>query len=220
MSKDLREILNDGDIVKTRNGKYFVFTGKRFWVKDFYLNLNNDYNEKLEFINLRNKKLDIIEIKRPSEREIKDFGEKIENTIWEKENLNMWGDMTFAEAHKEMFMAIANGEVSCKKEWLNKTSPVSFDYGLENDCFACEEAKRRSAEADKKLTAFYYKDEYKLLTSHSHSNDSFCNYCPLGDGVGDSKRCLNGLYDKFIFAKGFEKFKAAYEIANLEWKEE
>ena len=215
MNKNLKEKLNNGDIVKLRNGKIFVFNGKRFWSGECYISLN-DYDEKLRFNNLRNRALDIVKVKRPRSEEIEKFGAKIETTVWEEKTQNMWGDMTFAEAHKEMFMAIADGEVSCKKEWLNKTSPVPFDYGLENDCFACEEAKRRKKEADEKLTALYNKDGYKLLTSHS--NDSFCNYCPLRGWSSDG--CLHGLYDKFIFAKGFEKFKAAYEIANLEWKEE
>lgn len=209
MNENLKKILNNGDIVKVRNGSYFVLTGERFWFGNCYLNLNSDYNEKLEFINLRNRDLDIIEIKRPSKKEIKDFGEKVETIIWKKENVNMWGNMPYAEAHKEMFMAIANGEVSCKKEWLDKTAPTPFEYELENDCFACEEAKRRKEKDDK--------NKMQVLDD----GKSFCSYCPLGDGIGESLNgCLNGLFSKFIFAKGFEKFKAAYEIANLEWKEE
>lgn len=204
MSEDLRKRLNIGDIVILRNGSCFVFNGKRFWSNNCYVN-HDDYNEKLEFNNLRNKDLDIVEIKRPNKKELKDFGEKIENTIWKKEN--MWGNMTYAEAHKEMFMAIANGEVGCKKEWLDKTSPTP-SYELENFCFACEEAKRRKEKDEENKTIVL-------------GGKSLCSYCPLGDGIDwSSNGCLHGIFNKFIFAKGFEKFKAAYEIANLEWKEE
>ena len=214
MDKNLKEKLNNGDIVKLRNGKYFVFNGKRFWSGDCYIALD-DYNEKLEFNNLRNRALDIVKVKRPRSEEIEKFGTKVETTVWEEETLNMWGDMTYAEAHKKMFMAIANGEVATKMEWLEKTKP-DFDpyyYELENNCFACDEAKRREAEVETQDT----RNAFSMLAYHSFS-DTYCKYCPLG-GIGDSKKCLNGLYNKFFNAKGFEKFKLAYEIANLEWKE-
>ena len=215
MDKNLKEKLNNGDIVKLRNGKYFVFNGKRFWSGDCYISLD-DYDEKLRFNNLRNRALDIVKVKRPRSEEIEKFGAKVETTVWEEKTPNMWGDMTYPEAHKKMFMAIANGEVATKMEWLKKTNP-DFDpyyYELENNCFACTEAIRREAEVETQDTRI----AFSMLAYHSFS-DTYCKYCPLG-GIGDSKMCLNGLYDKFFNAKGFEKFKLAYEIANLEWKEE
>jgi hypothetical protein len=66
---NLKKTLDIGDIVKLRNGKYFVFNGKRFWSGDCYIALD-DYNEKLEFNNLRNKALDIVKVKRPRSEEI------------------------------------------------------------------------------------------------------------------------------------------------------
>lgn len=51
-----------------------------------------------------------------------------------------------------------------------------------------------------------------------HSPESICKYCPLLGKDDEFGRCLNGLYDDFCCAKGFDKFKLAYEIASLEWR--
>ena len=197
--------LNTGDIVKFKNGNYFIYTGEKLYFGD---------DDDLAPVNVNN----VVEIKRPSQEEVKEFGEKVKNTIWKKEAPNMWGDMTYAEAHKKMFMAIANGEVATKTEWLEKTDPsLTLSYlELENSCFACEEAKRRREKANKDNEFYATKDDHKLAVFRF--NDSICNYCPLG-GLGKNRKCLNGLYDEYINSKGFEKFKLAYEIANLEWKE-
>ena len=199
--------LKIGDIVKLRNGKhfgYFIYTGEKLYFGD---------GDNVAPVNLNN----IIEIKRPNQKEIEEFGKKIETTVWKKETPNMWGDLTYPEAHKKMFMAIANGEVKSKLEWLEKTSPTSYYSKLENNCFACEAAKRRKEEVETNLRIV--KNESGL--PFSYSSEGFCKYCPLSDEEDDDElgRCLNGLYYEFCSAVGFKRFKLAYEIANLEWKE-
>ena len=203
-----------GDIVKLRNGDCFICIGKEFCLEDFYINLD-EYNENLESID-GNKNLDIIEIKRPKPKEIKEFEEKVERIISKKETPNMWGNMTYAEAHKKMYMAIANNEVPSKGEWLEKTNPYPAPYyhELTNNCFACDEAKRRREKEEVELRAA--KNDSGMLIYHSP--ESICKYCPLLGKDDEFGRCLNGLYDDFCCAKGFDKFKLAYEIANLEWR--
>ena len=46
-----------------------------------------------------------------------------------------------------------------------------------------------------------------------------CNYCPICNYSNNNGRCLNGLYDKFQDAKGYERVTIAHEIANLKWEE-
>lgn len=206
--------LKIGDIVKLRNGDCFICIGENFCSGDFYINLD-EYNENLESID-GNKNLDIIEIKRPKPKEIKEFEEKVERIISKKETPNMWGNMTYAEAHKKMYMAIANNEVPSKGEWLKKTNPYPAPYyhELTNNCFACDEAKRRREKEEVELRAA--KNDSGMLIYHSP--ESICKYCPLLGKDDEFGRCLNGLYDDFCCAKGFDKFKLAYEIANLEWR--
>ena len=196
--------LNIGDIVKFKNGNYFIYTGEKLYFGD---------DDDLAPVNVNN----VVEIKRPSQEEVKEFGGKVKNTIWKKEAPNMWNGMTYAEAHKKMFMAIANGEVTTEIEWLEKTdhSPTLSYLELENSCFACEEAKRRREKEEIKLRAA--RNDSGILVYHSP--ESICKYCPLLCKDDEFGRCLNGLYDDFCCSKGFDKFKLAYEIANLEWKE-
>lgn len=105
--------------------------------------------------------------------------------------------MPYAEAHKEMFMAIANGEVSCKREWLDKTAPTPFEYELKNDCFACEEAYRRKNEK-------------------REDNFGLCKYCPITPK--EHPDCCSGLYHEWWREDDKDRARElAREIANLEW---
>ena len=203
-----------GDIVKIRHGNCFIYTGEKFSFGDCYINANY-YDENLKAIS-GNKELDIIEIKRPNKKEIKEFEEKIERIISKEETPNMWGNITYAEAHKKMYMAIANNEVTSKGEWLEKTNPYPAPYyhKLTNNCFACDEAKRRREKKEIKLQAV--KNDSNMLVYHPP--ESICKYCPLLGKDDEFGRCLNGLYNNFCCSEGFDKFKLAYEIANLEWR--
>lgn len=129
---------------------------------------------------------------------------------------NCFKEKKDAEAHKKMYMAIANNEVPSKGEWLEKTNPYPTPYyhELTNNCFACDEAKRRREKAEVELR--YARNDSGILIYHSP--ESICKYCPLLGKDDEFGRCLNGLYNDFCCAKGFDKFKLAYEIANLEWR--
>lgn len=197
----------------------YFYTGKNFRRENIYIDIFY-YNDVLDYIYMKKPEFDVVEVKSLTKETLDTLGEeKIKaNRKWVKTPslLNkMFGELTYPEAHKKMFMAIANGEVNSKLEWLKKTNPDFDPYyrKLENDCFACTEAIRREAEVETQDI----RNAFSMLAYHSFS-DTYCKYCPLG-GIGDSKMCLNGLYGKFFNAKGFEKFKLAYEIANLDWKE-
>lgn len=124
----------------------------------------------------------------------------------------LWNGMTMEEAHRKMWNDIADNKVESKREWIelyntnNENNPKYY-------CFACEEAQKIKIKVDKD-NEIYNKNGNKIMSSY-FSND-ICDYCPLGGG-NSSKQCLNGLYDKFIRAEGFEKFRLAHQIADLPW---
>lgn len=104
-----------------------------------------------------------------------------------------WNGMTMEEGHRKLWNDLADNKVDSKREWF-------YQYNSENEnaprfyCFACEEALSRLGKSDMP-----------------------CDYCPIG--IRTENGCLDGLYDRWREAEGFEKFKLAHEIANLEWKE-
>ncbi len=208
MIKDLRTILNVGDIIKFRNGSYHIFDGENFWRGGNYYTRLEAYNEKLELKGAY-RDLDIIEIKSPTKHDIDVFGDYITDVKWNKEKsemTRMFRDMTYAEAHKKMFTDIADGKYNNKREWLEDHG----DFIPYNECFACDEAKRR-------------KEEDELWERENGNEDELfldvCEYCPL-EVSGTLNGCLDGLYNQYLDAEGFKRFEAAYKIANLKWKEE
>lgn len=126
----------------------------------------------------------------------------------------LWNGMTLEKAHRKMWNDLADGKVKNKREWVNLYN-TNNESDPDRYCFACEEARRIKIKVDKD-SEIYDKDGHKLMTFYFSNN--ICGYCPLGGG-GNSKQCLDGLYDKFSRAEGFEKFKLAHEIANLPWNE-
>lgn len=113
--------------------------------------------------------------------------------IYERKDQRLWNGMTYEEAHRKLWNALADGEVKSKKEWFDLNNKNKEDLPL-NKCFACESGLRK------------LKD-----------NKDICTVCPINKIK--CMPCLNGLYEKWEEAKGFEKFKLAHEIANLPWEE-
>ena len=104
--------------------------------------------------------------------------------------------MTYEEAHRALWNALADGEVQTKSEWFEKNNKNN-ELNPYEKCFACEMALKRAKET---------------------SGRSKCVFCPLCESTPST--CLNGLYNEWMgAAKGFERFKLAHEIANLPWKE-
>lgn len=119
------------------------------------------------------------------------------NIVFRRRGLpHLWNGMTFEEAHREMWNSLANNEVESKRDWLNTHNANNEELPIKY-CFACE-------------------------ISSNNKKSQNCNNCPLtvdGKKMVNGTSCLNGLFDEWYNAKGFEKFKLAYKIANLEWKE-
>lgn len=108
----------------------------------------------------------------------------------------LWNGMTLEKAHRKMWNDLADGKVKDKREWLNLYN-TSNEKNPKHYCFACEASLN-----DKDIKS--------------------CNRCPL---IVDGKRttegypCLYGLFDRWVDATGFEKFRLAHEIASLPWDE-
>lgn len=115
----------------------------------------------------------------------------------------LWGGMTMEEAHRKMWNDLANGKIENKEEWIGLNN-INDEKPPLHHCFACE------------ATLNYTEDLKNLYMGMS------CDRCPLivnGKRGRNKYGCLNGLFDEWYNAKGFEKFRLAHEIANLEWKE-
>lgn len=113
--------------------------------------------------------------------------------VYERKDQRLWNGMTYEEAHRRLWNALADGEVKSKKEWFDLNNKNKEDLPL-NKCFACESGLRK------------LKD-----------NKNICAVCPINRSK--CMPCLDGLYEKWEEAKGFEKFKLAHEIAKLPWEE-
>lgn len=108
----------------------------------------------------------------------------------------LWNGMTLEKAHRKMWNDLADGKVKNKREWL-KLYNTSNEKSPKHYCFACEASLN-----DKGIKS--------------------CNRCPLivdGKRTTEGYSCLYGLFDRWVNATGFEKFRLAHEIANLPWDE-
>lgn len=186
------------DCVHLRNGIDLMYVDKHFISRLYDLPLDY-FSDTLECY--EGKIYDIMTVKRlPSGEEdihsIVNIASHGQLLFDRNENfIPTWNGLTMKEAHRKLWNDLADGKVETKIEWFNEWEAQFGSAGLpENLCFACEEAKHRSI------------------------NDDHCLNCPIGEYTNKSG-CLDGLHDKWSFARGFEKFKLAHEIANLEWKE-
>lgn len=193
--------LKNRDCVELRDGTWLIYIDKFL--------INNDkacsilaYTDDMQYYNggKFNHNFDIIRIYRSQFSHIaisinKTMCER--NIVFRRKGLpRLWNGMTFEEAHRKMWNSLANNEVKSKREWFNL-------YNTNNEkiptryCFACEVSLN-----DKGLIN--------------------CNKCPIvinGKRGAEGLPCLYGLFDKWINATGFEKFRLAHEIANLPWNE-
>ena len=188
--------LKNGDYVQCRNGKNYIYIevdGKGYFVNNAGYNFADSYDDNL--MTLRVPELDIMEVRRMDIRGIDDAFESChkEDIIYKREEQKLWNGMTYEEAHRALWNALADGDVRTKYEWFKGCDDIPYQK-----CFACEVA---------------------INKLHStKGNASMCQFCPLCD-MDEHDSCLKGLYDRWDEAKGFTKFKLAYEIANLNWKE-
>lgn len=191
--KDLR----NGDYVQHRNGENYVYIerdGKGYLVNDKGFNSIDSFKDNLT-LNRHRSDWDIMKVIRTSPCGINHafnfHNEK--DIVYKRSEQKLWNGMTYEEAHRALWNALANGDVKFKREWFIGCDDIPYQK-----CFACEVA---------------------INKLHSvKGNASMCQFCPLCD-IDKENDCLNGLYDRWADAKGFEKFKLAHEIANLPWKE-
>ena len=191
--KDLR----NGDYVQHRNGENYVYIerdGKGYLVNDKGFNSIDSFKDNLT-LNRYCSDWDIMKVIRTSpcgiNHAFKSYHEK--DIVYKRSEQKLWNGMTYEEAHRALWNALADGEVTTKREWfeLHKgEEPTPKDK-----CFACAVAASNSG------------DKYNR-----------CQHCPLCE-YKSNHNCLDGLYNEWQRAKGFEKFKLAHEIANLPWKE-
>ena len=189
--------LKNGDCVRLKNGLELMYVNECLidYLHCYKVNL---YLDDMTYRNRNDSSMDIIQVCRwhnghSSIRAAILYGDVLFDR--NKDVTFTWNGLTMEKAHRRMWNDFADGKVKSKSEWFNewKTKFKSTERP-ENLCFACEEAKHRSI------------------------NDDYCLNCPIGEYTNESG-CLDGLYDKWYFATGFEKFKFAHDIANLEWKE-
>ena len=186
--------LKNGDYVQCRNGENYIYIkvdGKGYFVNNTGYNFIDSYDDNLA-IPLFDE-LDIMEVKRMNICGINDafMSDSKQDIIYKRQKL--WNGMTYEEAHRALWNALADGDVKFKHDWFRGCDDIPYQK-----CFACEVA---------------------INKLHSvKGNASMCQFCPLCD-IDKENDCLNGLYDRWADAKGFEKFKLAHEIANLPWKE-
>jgi hypothetical protein len=192
--KDLR----NGDYVKLRNGDLGIYIVNGGFVADVYSIDDTLFDTNL--ICTPNSNWDIVEVRRFYDGipPIRDAFSRVfdKYIIYKRTEQQLWNGMTYEEAHRALWNALADGEVQTKSEWFKKNNKNN-ELNPYAKCFACETALKRAKETIGK---------------------SKCVFCPLCEKT--QLTCLNGLYAKWMgAAKGFEKFKLAHEIANLPWKE-
>ena len=150
-----------------------------------------DLNEYENDLTIRDGLLDIIKIKETNDR-YKLFRANWGNmtTIWERTEEKLGSNgLSLEENHRKMWKALADNPLMEKGEYLRKNN-IDIPKG---ECFACE-------------------------STCGLSDLGECDECPICEHK-DGETCLNGKFDKWLDATGFERAKIANEIANLEWKE-
>lgn len=188
--------LRNGDVVKRRNGSVEIVVKEAQWVEDgfitkdgfnFLSSINNDLKHE------KFKEFDIMQVRRPSsisKCRFDAFERDWDILVYNREEEPLWNGRTYEENHRILWNMLADNPNMSKEEAINKMN-VNGEKRPINDCFACEYTGRDS-----------------ILCN--------CDKCPICDRSlsGD---CLNGLYDKWDDATGFEKARLAHRIANLKW---
>ena len=189
--------LKNGDCVRLKNGLELIYANECLidYLHWYKVNL---YLDDMTYRNRNDSSMDIIQVYRWHNGRSSIHATILYGDVLFDRNKDAtftWNGLTMEEAHRRMWNDLADGKVKSKNEWFNKWETKFGSAEVpENLCFACEEAKHRSI------------------------NNDFCLSCPIGEYTNESG-CLDGLYNKWYFATGFEKFKFAHDIANLEWKE-
>lgn len=189
--KDLR----NGDYVKLRDGEFGVYIVNGGLVNNAHS--MNDIFFDSDLTHTSNLNYDIVEVRRfhdgvpPIHAAFSRVYDKY--IIYQRKEQQLWNGMTYEEAHRALWNALADGDIKDKVEWFKGIPYKDVPY---QKCFACEVA----------------------LDKAKRNTISMCLFCPLCD-INSENDCLNGLYHRYSDAKGFEKFKLAHEIANLPWKE-
>lgn len=190
--------LKNGDYIKLRDGEMGVYI-----INGGFINNIHTLGDSLFLDDLTCKSssdFDIIEVRRLNDGItpiITAFTKTYDRTvIYKRKDPKLWNGMTYEEAHRALWNALADGEVQTKSEWFEKNNKNN-ELNPYEKCFACDTALKRAKETMGK---------------------SKCAFCPLCEST--PLTCLNGLYNEWMgAAKGFKKFKLAHEIANLPWKE-
>ena len=187
--------LKNGDYIKLRNGEMGVYIINGGFINDIHTLGDNLFLDDLTCKSSSD--FDIIEVRRLNDDItpiLAAFTKTYDRTvIYKRKDPKLWNGMTYEEAHRALWNALADGEVSTNRQWFELNNKNNEEIPVEL-CFACEEAYGKSG-----------------IRGH-------CQFCPLCN-IGKEDDCLNGLYTRWGDAKGFEKFKLAHEIANLPWKE-
>lgn len=107
----------------------------------------------------------------------------------------------FKQKHYELWDWLSKNPDKTKNDWFNSVYYVGTPkMDIVNSCFACEIAQQIR--------------EYDF-------GKSMCGYCPLRKSGEDYHNpCLNGLFDKYVRARGLERVKIAKQIRDLSWSEE
>lgn len=107
----------------------------------------------------------------------------------------------FKQKHYELWDWLSKNPDKTKNDWFNSVYYVGTPkMDIVNSCFACEIAQQIR--------------EYDF-------GKSMCGYCPLRKSGEDYHNpCLNGLFDKYVRARGSERVKIAKQIRGLPWSEE
>lgn len=188
--------LKNGDYIKLRNGEMGMYIVNGGFVNEVHSLNDSAFLDDLTYRS--DTKFDIIEVRRMRHEGVTPifaaFTRTYEHTvIYKRKDPILWNGMTYEEAHRALWNALADGEINFKSAWFKDYDNIPYQQ-----CFACEAAL------------------HKMKTVEG--NVAMCQFCPLCN-IGKENDCLNGLYDRWNDAKGFEKFKLAHEIANLPWKE-
>lgn len=195
---NLKKTLDIGDIVKLRNGDWYIYTGKKFWRENIYINIDY-YEDNLLFYGF-DKGLDIVKVTRGDNvYNINNAGIEFNEVVFERKDTDLFY-LSYEELHRRLWRDIAEGKVKGKAEWFKINNELIEPKNL---CFACQEAIERY-----KNKKFFWIDR------------GFCGQCPIKKET--DKLCCGGLYKEYTSASFLgledEKRRLAKKIAELEWK--